>query len=527
MERALDEAEVARTLGDVLVANATRFPDKVVLFNDQGSYTHKAYFERVKRIAVGLYGRGVDRQDRVAFLMGNGLDILCLFGAAELAGYIAVPLNWRLATDEIERTVDDCKPKVLIFDPRYADIARRLAELPDGPTIVLATSGQHDFAQSLEALIEDSDPDAFSPRATPDDIAYLIYTSGSSGRPKGVMLDQKGQLAAIRICALEMRLTSLDRAYISMPLFHVGAKFYQSAATMVGGCAYVAERYVPAAALDSIERHRLTVMPLVPTMLESLLEQPTLPTRDLSSMRTIVYTGAAMPRPVIERGLELLGPRFLQMYGQTENLGGTYLYPQDHAISNEPGRKVLASVGRPGLLSSVKIVDERGRTCPQGQPGEVLLKSDAIMRGYWNNSVATLATVKDGWVWTGDIGVIDEQGLLFIVGRRKDMIITGGENVFAGEVEAAILRHPAILQAAVVGVPDARWGEAIQAIVVCKPGQLAEADDIIKHCAGLIASYKKPKHVAVVAELPRNPVGKIDKRLLREQYATADAALPA
>jgi len=513
------DLHVPQTLGEVLIRNAECFGDRVAIFNQHGSFSHRQFFDRIARISDGWRQNGVSRQDRVAFLMGNGLDITCLFGAAEFSGFIAVPLNWRLSPLELERTIKDCKPKVLVFEPRFADVARQLAQLPQGPERVFSTGGSFDFAEPLEALVAAAQPDPVS-RAMPNDIVYLIYTSGSSGQPKGVMLDQKGQLAAIRIAAVEMRLTEADRALITMPLFHVGAKMYQSATNMCGGPAYMAEKFDATEAISLIAEHRLTVAPMVPTMVETVLNQPSIETADLSSLRMILYTGAAMPRTVIKLGIRLLGPRFMQMFGQTENVGGTSLHPHHHALEGERLEKVLGSVGQPGLLSSVKIIDEYGNPQPRGVAGEVLLKSEAIMRGYWNNSIATVETLRDGWVWTGDIGVVDEDGFLFIVGRRKDMIITGGENVFAGEVEEALLMHPGVLQAAVIGIPDPRWGEAIQAIVVLRDGYAhVDSEKIIEHCAGVIASYKKPKRVVFVDEIPKNPIGKIDKRFLREFYA--------
>jgi acyl-CoA synthetase (AMP-forming)/AMP-acid ligase II len=507
--------EIANTLGALIDRNARIFGDRIAITSDQVSLSFKDYRTRCWQIAEALRRQGVLHQDRVAFILGNSVDAICLFGAAELYGFVAVPLNWRLSTAEIQATIMDCGAGALVFNEPYAEIAAAVAEMAGRPRVLLSIGCDAPGTDPIDLGPTTTPPADDVACALPDDIAYLIYTSGSSGKPKGVMLDQKGQLASVRITATEMRLTALDRALITMPLFHVGAKLYQSAVNLCGGVAHIASRFDPAEALGLIEQHRLTVMPMVPTMVESLIDHPDAATRDLSSLRMILYTGAAMPGPVIRRGLDLLGPRFMQMYGQTENCGGASLYPHHHAIEGPRGDRILGSVGQAGMNSAIKIVNERYEPVPAGQPGEILLKSAAAMRGYWNNSIATAETLRDGWVCTGDLGQFDEEGFLFIVGRRKDMIISGGENIFAGEVEEALLSHPAVAQAAVIGVPDARWGEAVKAFVVLNVGRIVSGDGLIEHCAARIARYKKPKHIAFVDRLPTNPVGKVDKKALR------------
>jgi acyl-CoA synthetase (AMP-forming)/AMP-acid ligase II len=514
------ESSLPQTIGAILERNATRFGDQVALFDDQSSLTHRALFDRAARIGAALTERGVGHQDRVAFLMPNGIELICLYSAAELSGFIAVPLNWRLAPAEVLRMVNDCRPRAIVFDPRFAELAEQIVRSPEGPTVSISATEAFDFAEQLDECVAAARPSQNPVRATPDDIAYLIYTSGSSGQPKGVMLDQKGQLAANRISAVEMRLSASDRTLITMPLFHIGAKLYQAASNLCGAPAYMAERYDPRQCLEIIQQHRITVMPLVPTMVESLVCHPDVESFDLSSLRMILYTGAAMPGKVLRRGLQLLGPRFLQMYGQTEGLGGTTLHPHHHAVEGADRDRILASVGQAGMLSSVKTVDEKGDITAPGVPGEIFLKSEASMRGYWNNSVATAETLQDGWVRTGDIGVFDRNGFLSIVGRRKEMIISGGENIFAGEVEEAIMLHPGVMQIAVIGVPDERWGEAVKAIIVQQPGYNLTSEEIIKHCAKHIASYKKPRHVEFASELPKNPVGKVDKKALKAQLCS-------
>lgn len=502
------------TLGAAMIRNAALFNDKIAIFDDEKSYTHGELLARCWQIAEGLRRRGVRRQDRVAFLFGNGLDVVTMFGAAELYGFIAVPLNWRLSAAEAVETVADSLPTALIFEPRFADTAQAIAECATAPAILISTGNDEDFAEPLAMLLWEPMPEGAPLRAEPDDIAYIIYTSGSSGKPKGVMLGQRNQMNSVRIMASEMRLSGYDRGFISMPLFHVGARLYQSAVALCGGPAFIAERFDAAEALQAIEKHRLTFAPMVPTMVERLIEHPDMATRDLSSLRIILYTGAPMPKPVIKRGIALLGPRFMQQYGQTENCGGATLYPHHHAIDGPRGDEVLGSVGHPGMFASIAVVDDDLTPVPPGGVGEILIKSGAAMRGYWNNSIATAETLRDGWVCTGDLGRFDEEGFLFIVGRKKDMIISGGENIFAGEVEEALAKHDMVAQVAVIGIPDDKWGEAVKAFIVARD-DTADADMLLQHCTALIASYKRPRVIEFVRQLPLNAIGKIDKKALR------------
>jgi acyl-CoA synthetase (AMP-forming)/AMP-acid ligase II len=495
-----------------MVRNAALFGEQVAIFDHGNSYTHAELLDRCWRLADKLRRRGVRRQDRVAILLGNGLDVISMFGACELFGFIAVPLNWRLSAAELADTIADCQPVALVYEARFAGLAAAIANCSAAPSIVFLTDGE---GETLASLLDGPAPDGSPDQAQPDDIAYVIYTSGSSGKPKGVMLDQRNQMNSVRIMATEMRLTGADRGFISMPLFHVGARLYQSAVALSGGPAFIAGRFDPAEALEAIEKHRLTFAPMVPTMVERLIDHPDAQCRDLSSLRMILYTGAPMPGPVIRRGIQLLGPRFMQQYGQTENCGGASLYPHHHAIGGTRGEQILGSVGQPGMHASIAVVGEDMKPLGQGEVGEILISSGAQMRGYWNNSILTSETIRDGWIRTGDLGRFDHEGFLYIVGRKKDMIISGGENIFAGEVEEALAKHPTVAHVAVIGIPDEKWGESVKAFVVRSQDSAASEEELIAHCTTLIASYKRPKSIEFVRALPLNPIGKVDKKVLR------------
>ena len=358
----------------------------------------------------------------------------------------------------------------------------------------------------------------FRPR--PEDIAFLIYTSGTTGRPKGVMLTHAGQVAAAEILGSDQRNCPADRLLIMMPLFHIGAKIIQLAQHWRAGTVVVQRGFDAKAVLDTIAAERITVTHMAPTMVQSLLDDPAIETADTASLRMIVYAAAPMPIPVLKRGLKLLGPVFQQQFGQTEGIGTTLLAHQHRPDGSARDREILTSVGQVSPRVGVRIVDEQGADLPTGAVGEILLTSPGVMKGYWNNTAATLETLRDGWVHTGDVGRLDDEGYLYLVDRKKDMIISGGENIYSREVEEAVVTHAAVSEVAVIGVADAKWGEAVMAVVVAKPGTTPTAAEIIDHCRTLIASYKKPGHVVFVDEIVKLPSGKIDKVRLRRLYGT-------
>jgi acyl-CoA synthetase (AMP-forming)/AMP-acid ligase II len=312
-----------------------------------------------------------------------------------------------------------------------------------------------------------------------------------------------------------------DRTLLMMPFFHIGAKAMQNAQHQLGGTVYIQRGFNADAVLRCVAAAKITTTHMAPIMVQMLLEAPNLGSYDITSLRTIVYGAAPMPIPVLRRGLQLLGSVFIQTYGQTESLG-TALARHDHRPDGDDKERArLQSVGRPYMDVLLRILDDDGNDCSRGAAGEIALRSNAQFRGYWNNSAATLETLQDGWVRTGDIGRIDEQGLVYLVDRKKDMIISGGENIYSREVEDAILQHAAVLECAVIGIPDAKWGESVCAVIVLREGLAANENQIIEHCKSLIASYKKPRRVMFVDNIQKLPSGKVSKVELRRLYSRA------
>jgi acyl-CoA synthetase (AMP-forming)/AMP-acid ligase II len=511
------------TLGDFLRNNAAKFPDEVAFRFEGDTVTFAQHHDRANRLAHSLWHRGLRKQDRLSILSQNNLEFMECYAACELAGFIAATVNWRLTAAEMAWIIGDSTPRVLVFEAQYAQVVDTIrAQLPSVELFLCIGGTAPDWAEPYAAFRDAGSPEGAPARPNPDEIMHLIYTSGTTGRPKGAIRLHRAEIATGLLMATELGLIVSDRLQLMMPVFHVGSRFLQLAVHMRGGSVIFHRAFDPAAVLDAIERERVTMTHMAPTMVQAMLDQPGIEARDLTSLHTICYSAAAMPVPVLKRGLKLLGPVFLQLYGMTEG-GGTTLHKRQHKPDGTAlDIKRLGSIGQAAPNVDVRIVDDEGRDLPLHAPGEILTRTATHFSGYWNNSAATLAALRDGWYHTGDLGYMDEQGFVYLVDRKKDMIVSGGENIYSREVEEAIATHPAVRDVAVIGVKDDYWGESVRAIVVLVPGQAATEDDLIAHCKTQIASYKKPKSVRFVAELPRLPSGKINKVTLRQTHGAPD-----
>ena len=510
--------KIPQTLGDMLDNNAWKYPHDIAFVWGEQRMTHAQFHDRASRLANALWRLGLKRHDRVGILSQNGLAFQEVYGACELSGFICATVNWRLAQPEMIYIINDGAPKVLFFEVAYADAVAAMRTHLATVEHFICIDGEVDFASDYETFLNAGEPTGAPFRSKPDDVAFLIYTSGTTGRPKGVMLSQAGQVAAAEILGSDMRNAPTDRLLIMMPLFHIGAKIIQLAQHWRAGTVVVQKGFDASRVLAAIEKERITVTHMAPTMIQTLLDAPEIGTTDTSSLRMIVYAAAPMPIPVLKRGLKILGPVFQQQFGQTEGIGTTLLIHQHQPDGTDRDREILSSVGQVSPRVRVRIVDEYGQDLPTGSIGEILLSSPGVMKGYWNNTVATLETLRDGWVHTGDVGKLDNEGFLYLVDRKKDMIISGGENIYSREVEEAIVAHDTVSEVAVIGVADEKWGEAVMAVVVLKSGATATAEELIDHCRSQIASYKKPRHVVFTDEIVKLPSGKVEKVRLRKLY---------
>jgi acyl-CoA synthetase (AMP-forming)/AMP-acid ligase II len=504
------------TLGDLIVRNATLHSNRAALIFEGRTYTHREFGDRVFKLGNALIGLGLQPQERLVVIARNCSEYLEAFGAGETVGYIVVNLNIRLSEPEIFAIFKDCEPAALIFAAEFSDLAARLkAECPY-LRISICIEGARDGALGYEELVSAAPATRPVFRARPNDIVYLIYTSGSTGRPKGVMWAHAQMLESARIQSHEGHAQTDDVVLVVMPLFHIGAKIQQLTFALLGGTIVLHRVFEAQAVLRAIEAERVTAALFAPTMIQRILDAPDLASYDVSTLRNVHYSSAPMPVPLLRRALAKFGPIFTQIYAMTECQGGTVLKCYEHVpVDNN---KRLASAGQPFFGCQIRVVREDGTDCAPYEVGEILLGTTAIMSGYWNNMSATMATVRDGWMYTGDLGYLDGEAFLFIADRKKDMIISGGENIYSWEVEEALRTHPAVAEVAVIGVPDDEWGEAVKAFVVRGAGTPVNAGELIEHCRASIASYKKPKTVEFVDALPRLATGKLDKQKLRSPY---------
>ena len=492
------------TLGDLLRNNAHKFPDETAFVYADRRISFRQHFDRANRLASAIWKRGLRRQDRVSILSQNTIEFMETYAACELAGFIAATVNWRLAPPEIEYILNDSTPRLLVFEAQYAGVVDQIRhKLPHIEGFACFGGPAPDWAMSYEDLLAGGDGEGAPSRPLPDEIMHLIYTSGTTGRPKGVMRSHRGEIAVAQLMATELGLIVSDRLQLMMPVFHVGSRFLQLGAHLRGATVILHHDFKPADIVATIVRERVTMTHMAPTMVQAVLGVPGIEEADLTSLHTICYSAAPMPVPLLRRGLKLLGPVFLQLYGMTEG-GGTTLHKRQHKPDGTP-----EDVRRLGSV---------------GQTGEILTRTPSHMVGYWNNSAATIAALRGGWYHTGDLGMLDEQGFLYLVDRKKDMIISGGENIYSREVEEALATHPSVQDVAVIGVKDEYWGEVVRAIVVLAPGGQAAEAELIEHCKTQIASYKKPKSVIFTSELPRLPSGKINKVVLRQVHGSAAPA---
>jgi acyl-CoA synthetase (AMP-forming)/AMP-acid ligase II len=508
-------------LQNVFSSSARYFGDRTaIVFGNGNERTHRELYRRGLRLAAGLESLGLRRQDRIAVLSMNTVEFIESYVAGWCAGIIVATVNFRLAVPEILYILNDVSPRLLIVEAQYLPIVEEIRDQVRGLEHIVVIGGSGHGLLDFETLITDAPADQPSFATSEDDIAALLYTSGTTGRPKGCILGQRELAFNTQVIAQGQGNRAEDRFLCVMPLFHIGGMSLILSVLAKGGTVFVHRQFDPVQVIDTLERERINMILLAPTMVQMVLERPEIEGRDLTALESVFYSAAPMPSTVLRRGIARLGQVFLQELGSSEGCSIAYLPRSLHQPDGTPKEQArLTSVGFPFPTVGLRVVDENGVDCATGEPGELLLKSPVMFRGYWNNSIATAEAVRDGWFHTGDIGRFDEDGFLYLVDRKKDMIISGGENIYSREVEEAILTHPAVSEVAVIGLPDETWGETVCAVIVLVPGKAATESEIIQHTRSLIASYKKPSTVRFVAALPKIASGKVDKKVLRTEHA--------
>ena len=505
------------TLANVLRRLAEERGDREAFVYRDRRVTFGELDERSSRLANGLIAAGVGREHRVALLARNGTEFFdVIFGVSKAAATL-VALNWRLAAPELGAILADAQPSAVFVDPDFSHL------LPtDGNWRTVA------IGDELEAWLAEQSP--VDPRVPtdPDGVMLVLYSSGTTGLPKGIMLTNRN-LSFIEVMATQLfRMEPESVHLIVAPLFHIGGAGTGLTTTTLGGRTIILREVRPDEVLDTIERERVTHAFFVPAVIQRLIESPEAQTRDLSSLKYIAYGAAPMTESLLTRAIETLGCGFIGCYGMTETAGTVVALPPEEHVAEGPEARLLRSVGKALPWHTVRVTDlVTGEEAGPGEVGEIWVRSEMNMKGYFNQPDATAKTLVDGgWVRTGDGAYRDEAGYFFLTDRIKDMIISGGENVYPAEVENVLASHPDVGEVAVIGVPHEKWGETVKAIVVRRPGADPTPQELIAFSRERLAHYKCPTSVEFIDELPRNPSGKVLKKELREAFARAIAATP-
>ncbi|MGH9211301.1 MAG: acyl-CoA synthetase [Acidimicrobiales bacterium] len=472
--------------------------------------------DRVARLAGGLRSLGVYEGERVAVLSLNSDRYTELLMAVPWANGVLNPVNTRWSPEEIIYSLADSETSVLVVDDAFVPVVDQLIERCHGLQAVVhagegpAAGGAVGYEDLVAASA--SAPDA---RRGGDALAAILYTGGTTGSPKGVMLTHANILSSVLGGQATFPFARPGGRFLhAAPMFHGGVLAAWAAQWMVGGSHAVVPAFDPVAVMTAIEQHRATHLLLVPTMIHRLVDHPDRDSYDLSSVHGIAYGGSPIARALLRRAMETFpGADFVQVFGMTEVSIGTLLGPDDHRRGDR-----LGSAGQAAAHCEVRVVDDGGHEVPRGTVGEIAVQGGSVMTGYWGKPQETAAALRGGWMHTGDAGHMDQDGYLFVVDRLKDMIISGGENIYSSEVENALGLHPAVAACAVIGVPDDSWGERVHAVVVLKPGAEATLEELRRHTSGIVAGYKAPRSVEFVDALPLSGAGKVLKRELRARY---------
>lgn len=503
-------------LADITRRHAAERPDAPAIVHAGRTTTYAALDRAASRVANGLIAEGVRPQVRIAQLdKSSDLFFELFFGAAK-ANAVMVSVNWRLAPPEVLHIVNDAEAELLFVGEEFFPVIDKIRDQLKTVRKIVTMGSTHPAWESFIDWRDRYPPIDPALPAKPGDTAVQFYTSGTTGLPKGAELTNANFAWMLPLWTETWLLGPGVPNLVCLPMFHIGGAGWGIAGLFSGATNHVVREFVPAEILRIIEHEKLQVMLLVPAMILFLVQAPQIRETTLSSLRLIVYGAAPIPAELLRQALEIFPCGFQQVYGLTETTGAiTVLPPHDH----DPGdaRKLL-SCGYAQKGVELRIVGEDGRDRPAGEVGEIAVRSPQIMGGYWRLPEATERAIQGDWFFTGDAGYLDDKGYLYIYDRVKDMIVSGGENIYPAEVESALFGHPAVADVAVIGVPDERWGEAVKAIVVKKPDAEVTASALITWARERIASYKLPKSIDFVDALPRNPTGKILKRELRKPY---------
>jgi acyl-CoA synthetase (AMP-forming)/AMP-acid ligase II len=507
-------------IGSILTKASRLHGSRLAIQHGEQQFTFALLNQRVGRLAQALQTLGVCPGDRVALVQRNGPALFEALFACFRAGAVAVPINVRLHPEEVAFICQDCKARVLVATGEYAASAFHARK--QVPELQLVGVEGIEGALDYETLLSTSEPMTMDAEVDPDDLAWLFYTSGTTGKPKGAMLTHRNLLAMMMNYFADVYpLTPEDVVLHAAPLTH-GSGLFGLPAIAKGATSVILHTpsFDPQTVFTLIQDLRVTTIAfLAPTQIKMLLNGP-YKSYDLSGLRCIPYGGGPMYVEDMKQAVEVFGPVLVQIYGQGEApMTISYLRREEHVTHGDPvAERRLASAGISRTDVEVRIVDDDDNEAAVGEISEIVVRGSVVMAGYWDRPDETAQSLRGGWLHTGDIGMIDAQGYLYLLDRKKDMIISGGNNIYPREIEEVLLKHPAIYEVAVIGVPDPLWGESVKAIIALRPGMMVTEEEVIALCLQHLASYKKPRMVEFAPELPKNAYGKILKRELREQY---------
>jgi acyl-CoA synthetase (AMP-forming)/AMP-acid ligase II len=511
----MDSKLIAERLIEVAEARA----DKVAVKFEGRSFTFSELLFRVNKLINALESLGFEKGDRVAILAQNCHQYREVYWAAALGGFMITPINYRLAAREIAYILNDSEARALLVSDEYTLLVDSVRGELKSVEHYIGIETKAEWLTDYEKLLAQNPTDRPSTLPAADDLLWLLYTSGTTGLPKGAMHTHRSVTALIDAGEEIFHLGGDTHSLVVTPFYALSGGGWDAICSCLGGLTVVHRNFNPVDTLETIQRERITDVHLVPVMINFIVNCPDFDDYDVSSLERITYGASPMPPELLRTAMRKMGPIFTQDYGCAEG-GLVTILPEAEHVVDGPAEKTrrLASCGKGVPTSDVRVLDEQGQDVRPGEIGELTVKGANVMKGYWKMPEATEQALKDGRFHTGDLATVDDEGFIYIVDRKKDMIISGALNIYPREIEDVLFEHPAVLEAAVIGVPDDEWGESVKALVVLKPGQSCGEAELIEHCKTTLGGYKKPRSVEFVDTLPRNPTGKVLKRVLREKY---------
>ncbi|QUW21279.1 AMP-binding protein [Sporosarcina sp. Marseille-Q4063] len=503
-------------IGYLIERSAIYYKEKVALIDDEKSITFEEVNERSNALARGLNGLGLKKGDHVAVLFPNSIDFVLADFALIKAGLVRVPINARLSESEIEYILEDVEAKAVIYDNQFEESINRIYKKSRFLKLTISNDSGNKDKITMEKIFSDESKDSFIVETEDADIFQILYTSGTTGKPKGAMINCRSRLVTINNVLVDELDINEEDCMLHMASLSHGSGSKVLPHFIKGALNVLMKKFSAKHFFSAVEKYKVTNTFTVPTILDYLVEYKSHEIYDLSSLKTILYSASPIQNKLLKKSLEFFGPKLKQVYALTEAPNPVLVLSQkDHLLGIEK-ESILASAGKEVLNVQVRIENEKSEQVKFGEIGEIVIRGENVMTGYWNRPEETRSTIKEGWLYTGDLGYKDVNGYFYIVGRIKDVIISGGYNVYAKEVEDVICQLEGVREAVILGIPNDRWGESVVAFIVIKEDMEINEKRIIEHCEKKLADYKKPRNIYFHKELPKNSNGKIDKNKLKQ-----------